>query len=498
MLAAKCAESLETPRRHNSRHVSHLMTLLKRPGITTRVFLAVLSTAVLVALFMGVSTHLTFTRGFFGFLNDQQVLRMEAALPRLRQAYAQERSWEFLRDKPDVWFRLLGAEQTLMQSEPPTDAALANSVAPDLLGAGRRLTLLDAQRQRVIGFPTIMATSVQREIVVEGRTVGWLAIAPIQTATDTAVVRFLEVQLHSLWLAVAMAMLLSGLIAWWVARVLLAPVRRVARATHRLAAGDYGTQVEVRGQDEVAQLGQDFNRLSHVLARTEQMRRDFMTDISHELRTPLAVLRGELEAIEDGVHPLTPELLRLLQTEVSTLAQLVQDLHELALADAGALSYRMQDLDLLGLLRQEAQAFEGRLAEQGLSLQLRLDESQPLWVQADAARLRQLLHNLLENSRRYTTAPGVVQLRLARRGDEVWIELQDSAPGVASELLPRLFERFFRVDASRGRAGGGSGLGLAICRSIVQAHGGQIEASPAELGGLRITVRLPLVRGGLA
>ncbi|BEU98824.1 HAMP domain-containing protein (plasmid) [Acidovorax sp. DW039] len=471
------------------------MNLCKRPGITTRVFLAALATAVLVAVVMGVATHLSFTRGFLGFLNAQQVLRMDAALPSLEQAYASQGSWEFVRNRPDVWFRLLGAEHTLARpGATPTDSQ-SNLVAPDLLGAGRRLTLLDAQRQRVIGFPYILAASVQREIIVDGNTVGWLAIAPIETATDVAAVKFLQAQWHSLWLAAGLAVLLSGLMAWWVARALLSPVRQVAAATHQLAAGRFGTEVVVQGHDEVAQLAQDFNRLSHALARHEKMRRDFMADVSHELRTPLSVLRGELEAVEDGVHPLTPELLRVMQSQVTALSQLVADLHELALADAGALAYRMFDTDLVSLVRQTVQAFQGRCTERGLTLQLLLPP-QPVMVTGDEARLSQLLRNLLDNSVRYTDGPGQVQVSVSVLPSSVsplvTLAVQDSAPGVDAAALPRLFDRFYRTDSSRSRAAGGSGLGMAIVQSIAQAHGGHVQACNSSLGGLYVEVHLPL------
>ncbi|MDT7838045.1 ATP-binding protein [Aquabacterium sp. OR-4] len=467
---------------------------LPRPGITVRLFLAVLGTAGLVVLAMGLAAHWSFSRGFIGFLNHQAVLRMEAALPRLAQAWRSQGSWEFVRDRPDVWFELVGVGPPRPhRADPPPPGPMPPMLASDLLGAGRRLTLLDAQRQRVMGFPLILAETVQREIVVDGQTVGWITIAPLQSVTDDAALRFEFEQLRASLLAGLMALLLAALIAWWVARTLLAPVRAVAAATHRLAAGRHDTRVAVTGHDEVAQLGQDFNQLALTLERNEQTRRDFMADVSHELRTPLAVLRGELEAMEDGVHAPTPEALRLLQAEVRTLTQLVGDLHELALADVGALSYRKTDLDLGALLAQECQALRTACAERQLTLDAGLPAT-PLPLLADEARLRQLLHNLFSNALRYTDAGGTLRVRLAAQHGQAVLQVDDSKPAVPPELLPRLFERFFRVDASRSRASGGSGLGLAICRSIVLAHGGQIEAQASPLGGLGITVRLPLVR----
>lgn len=475
---------------------------LKRPGITGKLFLAVLATATLVAVAVSVAAQWSFQRGFIGYLNEQAVLRMELVLPRLGAAYAEHGSWDFLRHRPDLWFGLVGVGPAHPPDPPeppdsppsaPPKGPMAELIASDLLGAGRRLSLLDSQRQRVTGFPFIMADSEQREIVVDGRSVGWLAMAPIQTVTDAAAVGFLDRQLLASAGAVAVAVLLSAAIAWWVARALLAPVRAVAGATHRLAAGGYDTRVPVRGRDEVAQLAQDFNQLALTLERNERMRRDFMADVSHELRTPLAVLRGELEALEDGVHQPTPELLRRLQQEVATLARLVGDLHELALADVGALAYRKEDLDLVPLVRGELASLQAKAGERGLAFEARLP-AEALAVSGDERRLRQLLLNLLANSLRYTDAGGSVRVTLAADGGDAVLDLQDSAPGVPEDLLPRLFERFFRVEASRSRAGGGSGLGLAIARSIAEAHGGRLEARPSPLGGLWIRLVLPRLR----
>src|SRR5690606_10073482 len=147
----------------------------------------------------------------------------------------------------------------------PLTAEQRELLGTDLLGAGRRVSLLDEQRQHVIGFPRMLAGTEQRKIVVDGRTVGWLAIAPVNTVTDAAALRFLRGQLDAALLTGGVALLLAALIAWWVARTLLAPIRRVAAATHELAAGRYETRVPQQGHDEVAQLAQDFNQLALAL-----------------------------------------------------------------------------------------------------------------------------------------------------------------------------------------------------------------------------------------
>jgi two-component system sensor histidine kinase BaeS len=212
--------------------------------------------------------------------------------------------------------------------------------------------------------------------------------------------------------------------------------------------------------------------------------------VSHELRTPLSVLRGELEAIEDGVRTLDQSSMKSLQGEVGMLSKLVDDLYELSLADVGALTYRKSECDLNDLLHSCVAMFQERCNARHLRLELELPTAPPR-VEADPKRLQQLFGNLLENAVRYTDEGGVLRIRASSDGDDVRIDFLDSGPGVDADQLPRLFERFYRGETSRNRASGGAGLGLAICHSIALAHGGSLSADHSPLGGLWLTLRLP-------
>lgn len=461
-----------------------------RFGISSRLFLAVLATAVLMVVLVGGTTRWNFERGFLGYLNELAVERMSFVLPRVSRHYAERGNWDHLREEPRAWFHML---RPVPGEELPADATRGPGgprLASDLTGAMLRLGLLDAQQQWVAGYREITPEMQRKPVQVNGHTVGWLVLAPFQSVADGGDQRFQQGQGRAVMAIAALALVLAALIAWWVSRVLLAPVKRVAEATHRLAAGQHDIRVDIDSPDEVGQLGRDFNHLAHTLARNEALRREFIADVSHELRTPLAVLRGELEALEDGIRPMDRQAVASLQGEVKQLGQLVDDLYELALSDAGALSYRMAPLDLGTLLQRVTEAHRHRIESQGLQLQLTLPDG-PLAVQADEGRLQQLFDNLLENSRRYTDAPGQIHLQIKADAQHWLIDLQDSAPGVPEADLSQLFERFFRVDASRSRSTGGAGLGLAICRNIVLAHNGRISAQPSALGGVWIRVELP-------
>ena len=290
-------------------------------------------------------------------------------------------------------------------------------------------------------------------------------------------------------------MLFAALAAALLSRTFLAPARAIGTATHRLAAGDFETRVAVAAEDEFGRLADDFNLLARTLGRNEAMRRRMMADVAHELRTPLAIIHGELAAVEDGVRPFGPDTLGSLQAETRALAKLVDDLYQLSLSDLGALDYRRRDLELRGLMAEALLPLRERCRAAGLELDDGGVAGEPIAVHADADRLAQLVTNLVENAVRYTDAPGRIEVSVRRAGRDAVLELHDSPPGVPSQELDKLFERFFRLEGSRSRASGGAGLGLAICRNIVEAHDGTIEAFASPLGGLGVRVRLPLLRG---
>ena len=455
-------------------------------SISTKLFIAILASVLLVILSMGLATSWSFGRGFLGYLNEQALERMAPVLPRLASAYEREGSWEFLRNKPDRWFEV-------MRPEPEDEVRtrdLKNPLPSDLTGALFRIALLDQHKKRVTGYPSIGDDALLRPIDVGGKTVGWLAVTPFQSVTEAGGERFQQYQLRTSLAVGVLSLLLAMLIAWWIARTLLDPVKRVAAATHRLAHGEYSNRVAVSSNDEVGQLARDFNQLAFTLERNETMRREFMADVSHELRTPLSILRGELEAIEDGVRSLDHASMKSLQAEVGMLSKLVDDLYELSLADVGALTYRKSECVLNDVLEESLAMFQERCNAAQLHIDMELP-AQPLVLEADAKRLQQLFSNLLENAVRYTDPGGRVEIRASQEDDAVCVSIMDSAPGVDPQQLPRLFERFYRGEASRNRASGGAGLGLAICHSIALAHGGSLTADHSPLGGLWLNLRLP-------
>jgi two-component system sensor histidine kinase BaeS len=245
----------------------------------------------------------------------------------------------------------------------------------------------------------------------------------------------------------------------------------------------------VSGRDEIAQPGGAFNRMAASIQAGEERQRRLTGDIAHELRTPLSNLRGYLEALRDGVVDPTPELLDSLHEEALLQQRIVDDLQDLALAEAGALTYHNADVELRELLEAGRTAHRAQAEVAGVALEL--EAPHPVRVLADPDRLRQVFGNLVGNALRATRPGGAVTLALVRRGELATVEVRDTGKGIPAEDLPHLFDRFWRADAARGRATGGSGLGLSIARQIVADHRGTVEVRSTLGVGTVFTVTLP-------
>ncbi|GAA4532716.1 sensor histidine kinase [Amycolatopsis samaneae] len=270
---------------------------------------------------------------------------------------------------------------------------------------------------------------------------------------------------------------------------LIRPLRALTGAAQRMEAGESGARVEVRGRDEIARLATAFNDMSAARERLEATRRGMVSDIAHELRTPLSNIRGWIEAVQDGVAQPDEELLTLLHDQAVHLQHIVDDLQDLALADAGELRVHPEPLDANALLTQVAAAHVPRAEAAGVTLSVSPPADPDLT--ADPVRLRQALDNLVSNAVRHTPAGGTVTVRGTRDGEDVVFEVTDTGTGIGEEDLARVFDRFWRADRSRARQSGGSGLGLAIVRKLAEAHGGTVTAASVPGQGSTFTLRLP-------
>jgi two-component system sensor histidine kinase BaeS len=509
-------------------------------SLFAKILLAQVIAVVLALLVVMLITRSSLDRGFIEFLERQESAVLESLAPALGELYTAQGGWAFLRDRPDSWRRVLrqarrlhpdpaepeprepgprapGPRETgppesglhgpgLHESGgPPRDEPLHWLRSFDRLRLRDRLFVLDQDRQHLAGARAANISALALEPVsAGGSTVGWIGFVPMREGVPPEAQRFLRSQLRVLLISLLVALGLAGLLGYGLARHLSLPVRRLDATVRNLSRGQFEERARVSSTDEIGRLAVNVNRLAETLEKNRSARRRWMADIAHELRTPLAVLKGEVEALADGVRQSDERMLGSLSEEIDHLSALVDDLQALALADAGALNLQQEPIDLRALTQQVCDAFRDRLAARNIALEC--GAPQAVTVAADPQRIRQLLHNLLENCVRYANAGGRVRVCLlyaahaaSRLPDQTApagravaeLVVEDSGPGVGDGHLEQLFERFYRVEEGRSRAGGGSGLGLAICRSIAEAHGGRVWATRSQLGGLAVHLQLP-------
>jgi two-component system sensor histidine kinase BaeS len=444
-------------------------------------FTLLLATTLVVAIMYGFM-HWSFQHGFVSFLESRQQARVERMTEQLAEVYSADGGWQDLRQDRMRW-RLLMADGQDMHGR-------GMGFGPGARGGG--LVLLDVDKAVLIGHAVDAAKLNLSPIRVDGRTVGYVGHPLGRELIDMVDMHFVEAQRRAfVWIALLVGALAMA-VSWPLANTLIRPLRRVTEAARSLAVGHYQVRVPVQSSDELGDLARDFNGLAQTLERTEATRRQWMADTSHELRTPLSLLRAELEAMQDGVRPLTPVAVTSLQADVERLSRLVEDLYQLSMTDLGGMSYHKRPVDPVALLKDDVEAIASEFERKGLTLEVRTDLAQAVTLHADPDRLSQLFRNLMQNSLRYTDSGGGLTIAIGQKDGQLILDFSDSSPGVPEAALPQLFERFYRVEVSRNRVHGGAGLGLAICRNIVEAHDGSIEARPSSLGGLCIHIELPV------
>jgi len=409
-------------------------------------------------------------RQFSERIGQTRANRMETALSAY---YLRQGSWEGIQPFVEQWGKLYGQRIILTDANSTVVADseggfLGKPYNPD--SAGR--PLLPPWQRAAIGT-----------LYVSPEPAPEVGLASLQLIY-AAVGRFF------LWgglIAVAIALLIT----FFLSRRILAPVKALTSAAKRLGRGDFSQRVQIKDKSELGELAQTFNSMANDLGRTEQLRRNMVADAAHELRTPLSNIRGYLEAIRDGVVAPDAATIQSLHEEVVLLSRLVDDLQELALADADELKIVPQAEDISKLIYQAVAGMRVQATAKGVSISSDLPRKLPS-VNIDFHRIGQVLHNLLENAVAHTTKGDTITVTAKQQGSWVEVTVTDTGEGIPPEDLPNIFERFYRVDKSRTRATGGSGLGLTIVKRLVEAHGGKIKVQ-SELGeGSRFTFTLPL------
>jgi signal transduction histidine kinase len=361
-----------------------------------------------------------------------------------------------------------------------------------LLADGQGLIVYDSQGRYVGETLSPSEQELVVSIQANGQTVGFLLAAPPGWGQLGAQEQgFLDQVNRALLLAGVLAGVLSILLGLGLSRGLTAPVARLTAAARRIAGGDLSQRVPETGSAEMSALGRAFNQMAADLEKAEELRRNLVADLAHELRTPLSVIQGNLRAILDGVYPLEQAEIATLYDETRLLNRLVEDLRELALAEAGQLRLERRPVSPADLVNRATDAVRAQAAARGVALQADLLEHLPP-VDIDPQRIEQVLGNLLNNALIHTPAGGEIVVTARLMGSEVEVSVRDTGEGISPEHLPHVFERFYRADRSRSWVTGGTGLGLTIAKQLVEAHGGRIEVESEVGRGTQFTFTLPV------
>lgn len=502
-----------------------------------KLFTAFLITSLLIVVLMAGIMHVSVRKNFVRYAHETALDRLENVFTYLEAHYRNHRSWDLLKH-PENWAAVLEYARPAKHFDqgflpgkpgrplkdhgrhpsggfrpdprltgfPPADGprhpagpggfdkeGLRGNPTENRLGRlHTRLCLFDPDKNPVTGEFAMDAEYVFREISLDGTIVGWLGLRLPPRPETPLELAFLKKQVNAFCYIAVGILAIALVISYLLSRMLLAPVHELMRGTRALKSFDFSVKIEPRSHDELGLLARDFNQMARTIRQYETLRKNWISDISHELRTPIAVLQSKLEALQDGIRKATPDMLDSLNRDIKGLGKLVENLHLMSLADSKSLAMVKKPVDVPALLTRTLEGFQVRLEQKDIRLS-KTKFPDACRVFADPHHLGRVFVNLVENTLRYTDSPGQLTVNAARTGRRLILQLEDSPPGVPKDSLEAIFDRLFRVDKSRSRALGGSGLGLSICRQVVEAHDGRIFAGHSDLGGLKITLELPLL-----
>lgn len=433
-----------------------------------------LTALMIVAMMIGIMQFFI-RKNFSDYVNQTMLANIDNLVSDLEEEYRKRNNWYHGMFKPMLEKHLPEfSKHKRDQHNPPPP-----------------FSLFDADKHPVAGPARSFEGHTFRKIIVDGKIVGWLGLRIGDEYLNSSDLAFLSRQTEMFYVIGIGILILAGIVSLLLSKHLLAPVRQLSNGTKALTSLKFDTRIDVNTEDELGQLAEAFNLMTETLKKYETMRRQWISDISHELRTPLSVLRGEIEAMQDGIREMNTETLNSLHSEVIRISRLVDDLHLLSLADSQNLRLNKEPIKPIAVLRDTLKLFRTRLKQQDIRIIADVGECHKIIIKGDKDRLTQLFSNLIENTLRYADLPGTLTIRANHSASELTICFEDSGPGVPEESVSRLFERLYRVEKSRSRALGGSGIGLSICKEIMERHGGTIRAENVKSGGLRVVMTFP-------
>jgi len=448
-----------------------------------RLLLSYLALIALTVAAMAFIIYAATAQTFSHYLSDQAAAHSEMLPVMLAGYQSRYGSWDGVQPNIDEASVLIGAQVTLADAQGRIVAATRR----DLVGQMESSDL-------ALGLPISVVGS-------GGKIVGTVYVGRslAQQRADAAFLSNVTLELASAGLIVGLLAAGLGVV---LARSTSRPLGEMGRAAGRMSQGDYAVRVSFKGQDEVAALARAFNQMAEGMAGVERLRQELVANVSHDLRTPLTVINGYLEGLRSGLiadRQSAEMAFEAMHAEVTRLLRLVDDLRQVTVLDAGMLPLERKSSTVADLTFSVLDRIGPLAAAKGIVLANEVSTHLPA-LSLDWERMGQVIFNLLENAVRYTAPGGTITVRAGRaeypngRGEHLWLAVQDTGEGIPPEHLPHIFDRFYRGDRSRSKAGGGAGLGLAIVQGIVEAHGGQVTAESEGIAGRgsTFTIHLPL------
>lgn len=429
-----------------------------------------------------------FEQGLLRYSDDIFLERLEPLSQILAARYALSGDWSFISGTRNFTIERLNRNINQDRGNGQLQKLDRDLIPKSVSGV---ISLLDADLTWLAGA-RFDSRSATKPILLGEQTIGFLALTPRNRFTRNIDQRFaFQQNSHRTWASIAI-LLGALLIAWLISRNLGRPIKELNEQVQSLSDGKYDTKLPTERGDELGSLANNFNKLADTLSRNRDQRRQWISDIAHELRTPLSVLRAEMECVEDGLQPLDMDTIRNLKSEVERMNLLIDDLHQLSQADAGSLTLNCYSHDLVKEINDALQAHKEQFQQKNISVSTELGNLPEVYCDPD--RIRQVINNLIQNTLRYTDSPGQFNISAETINNTIRLVFEDSSPGVPEQDIDKIFDRLYRVDPSRNRAKGSAGLGLSICDSIIKAHQGTISARHSKLGGLAVTVELPITQ----
>ncbi|MCK5053059.1 MAG: HAMP domain-containing protein [Anaerolineales bacterium] len=447
-------------------------------SLSLKLILAFLIVVVVAVALMAIIASQTTAKEFTNFIFDQY---QEGYISQLEEYYRSHGDWAGVDTEVSFPGRLP------LDGHVPTSRERGGITITDeagkviVAGSGYRIGDTVSQAEFADADP----------VAVDGQTVGWILSLRMELGRGPSEALFLNRINQTLIIGAIGALFVALVLGVFLARTLTRPLRELTAATRSVAEGDLGLTVPVRSRDELGELTASFNRMSEELDRSMSIRRQMTADIAHELRTPISIILGHADAIHDRVLPPTQETFDVIRDEACRLERLVEDLRILSMADAGELPLTRRPIPPNTLLEDVAAAYHPLALERGIEVHSNIAADLP-GVNVDRDRMAQVLGNLLSNALRYTPEGGSVTISVSCLEQDVKICIQDTGPGIGTEDIQYVFDRFYRADKSRQRDSGGSGLGLAIAKSIVENHDGRIWAESSDDSGTTFCITLPV------